>query len=420
MTLLRGYGENLPLLPWLEEKIFPFESKLTGEAVYWATMLAMGESLRFGITSTTDMYYFSENMVEAVKDSKCKNNISRAVTNFTGEDPEQLKSFEEMKDLYRKHHREGSDKIRVDFSIHAEYTSNPETVKKIAEYNEKIGTRIHIHLSETEREHTECIKKYGKTPAAYFDSLGLFNAPATAANLNMAFYFFVLLAIPSIAFFRRHYAHPYERAANEGIREGENRAASYWGRKEISLLDIAKVVASGFILVAVSVKLADWMGAHPSLPTALRGILGSKYFVVTTLTVLIVTLFPKFFEEARGSQEIGTFLIYIFLVVIGTPASIKAILFQSPIILLFCSFAVVVNMAVTLLVGKLFGFNLEELLISSNATIGGPTTAAAMAISKGWDDLVLPAMLVGVWGYVIGNWIAITLGQAVFPRILGL
>ena len=85
-----------------------------------------------------------------------------------------------------------------------------------------------------------------------------------------------------------------------------------------------------------------------------------------------------------------------------------------------CSFAVVVNMAVTLLVGKLFGFNLEELLISSNATIGGPTTAAAMAISKGWDDLVLPAMLVGVWGYVIGNWIAIALGQAVFPRILGL
>ena len=79
-----------------------------------------------------------------------------------------------------------------------------------------------------------------------------------------------------------------------------------------------------------------------------------------------------------------------------------------------------VNMAVTLLVGKLFGFNLEELLISSNATIGGPTTAAAMAISKGWDDLVLPAMLVGVWGYVIGNWIAIALGQAVFPRILGL
>ena len=250
-------------------------------------------------------------------------------------------------------------------------------------------------------------------------SQNVINASIVADNLNMALYFFVLLAIPSLLFFRRHYEHPYEKAANEGLREGENRAASYWGRKEIALLDIAKVVAAGFILVAVSVKLAGWMGAHPSLPAALRGILGSKYFVVTTLTVVAVTLCPKFFEEARGSQEIGTFLIYIFLVVIGTPASVRAIFLQSPIILLFCAFVVLVNMVVTLLVGKLFGFNLEELLVSSNATIGGPTTAAAMAISKGWDDLVLPAMLVGVWGYVIGNWIAITLGQAVFPVLLG-
>ena len=251
-------------------------------------------------------------------------------------------------------------------------------------------------------------------------SKNVINAAIVADNLNMALYFFVLLAIPNIFFFRKHYAHPYEKAAHEGIGEGENRAASYWGRKEISLLDIAKVMAAGFILVALSVKLAGWMGTNPALPVALQGILGSKHFVVTTLTVLIVTLFPKFFEEARGSQEIGTFLIYIFLVVIGTPASIKAILLQSPIILLFCAFAVATNMVVTLLVGKLFGFNLEELLISSNATIGGPTTAAAMAISKGWDDLVLPAMLVGVWGYVIGNWIALALGQAVFPVILGL
>ena len=88
-------------------------------------------------------------------------------------------------------------------------------------------------------------------------SQNVINASIVADNLNMALYFFVLLAIPNIAFFRKHYAHLYERAANEGIRDGENRAASYWGRKEISLLDIAKVVASGFILVAVSIKLAN-------------------------------------------------------------------------------------------------------------------------------------------------------------------
>ena len=56
MTLMRGYGENMVLQDWLNKKIFPFEDKLTGEAVYWATMLAMAESFRFGIVSTSDMY----------------------------------------------------------------------------------------------------------------------------------------------------------------------------------------------------------------------------------------------------------------------------------------------------------------------------------------------------------------------------
>lgn len=174
-------------------------------------------------------------------------------------------------------------------------------------------------------------------------SQNVINAAIVADNLNMAVYFFVLLAIPGLVFFRKHYEHPYEKAANEGISEGENRAASYWGRKEISLLDIAKVIAAGFIIVALSVKAAGWFGTNESLPLVLRGILGSKYFVVTTLTVIIVTVFPRFFEEARGAQEIGTFLIYIFLVVIGTPASIKAIIMQSPILLLFCAFVVIVN-----------------------------------------------------------------------------
>ena len=69
MALMRGYGENMALQDWLNKKIFPFEAKLTGDAVYWATMLAMAESVRFGIVSTTDMYYFSEDMVRAIAES---------------------------------------------------------------------------------------------------------------------------------------------------------------------------------------------------------------------------------------------------------------------------------------------------------------------------------------------------------------
>lgn len=251
-------------------------------------------------------------------------------------------------------------------------------------------------------------------------SKDVINAAIVADNFNMALYFFVLLAVPNILFFRKRYKHPYEQAASSGGGVGENRAAAYWGRKEISLLDIAKVVGGGFVIVAVSVKLAA-LARTSSIPAGVvRDILGNQYFTITTLTVVLATLFPKFFREARGSQEIGTFLIYLFLVVIGAPASIMEILTKSPAIFLFCTFVVLVNLVVTLGLGKLFGFNLEELLVASNANIGGPTTAAAMAISKGWNDLVLPAMLVGVWGYVIGNYCAIWLANAIFPKILGL
>ena len=101
MTLMRGYGENMALQDWLTKKIFPFEDKLYPQAVYWATMLAMAESLKFGIVSSSDMYYFCEDMAKAVIDSGAKDNISRSVVNPAGIRPESLESFREMKDFYR-------------------------------------------------------------------------------------------------------------------------------------------------------------------------------------------------------------------------------------------------------------------------------------------------------------------------------
>jgi len=79
MTLLRGYGENLKLDQWLNERIFPFEAKLTGEDVYYSTLLGIAESLRYGIVSTTDMYYFCNDMANAFKESGAKANIGRAL-----------------------------------------------------------------------------------------------------------------------------------------------------------------------------------------------------------------------------------------------------------------------------------------------------------------------------------------------------
>ncbi len=68
-------------------------------------------------------------------------------------------------------------------------------------------------------------------------------------------------------------------------------------------------------------------------------------------------------------------------------------------------------MIISLVLGKLFNFSLEEILLCSNANIGGPTTAAAMAIAKGWNKLIGPIVLAGIFGYIIGNYLGIFMGN---------
>ncbi len=182
MSLMRGYGENMALQDWLNKKIFPFEDMLDGEAVYWGTMLSMAESMKFGIVSTSDMYYFCEDMAKAVADSGMKANISRSIVNPAGEDPEAMDSFREMKSLYSDLHESCGGRIKIDMSLHAEYTSDRRTAEALADYAGKLDTVLHVHVSETESEHRQCIERHGMTPAAYLEDTGLFDIPAIAAH----------------------------------------------------------------------------------------------------------------------------------------------------------------------------------------------------------------------------------------------
>ncbi|MBU5436636.1 DUF819 family protein [Tissierella sp. MSJ-40] len=243
------------------------------------------------------------------------------------------------------------------------------------------------------------------------------SALVVADNLLMALYFFVLIGIPSVKFFRDKFTHPHmDEVKNMGDnQEGETMAAQYWGRKEISLKDIGFAMGTAFAIVTVSTEVASFLGSK--IPTGnfitdlLNGLLGNKYLIITTLTMLLATYLPGFFGNINGAQELGTFLIYIFLVVIGVPASIQLILTKSPLLLVFCGIIVLVNMIVSLALGKLFKFDLEEILLASNASIGGPTTAAAMAIAKGWNKLIAPCILAGTLGYIIGNYCGILMGK---------
>jgi uncharacterized membrane protein len=240
-------------------------------------------------------------------------------------------------------------------------------------------------------------------------SHGMTSATIVADNFLMAIYFFVLMWIPNNAFFKKRFRMSHQTGLpDDGSEKG--RAALFWERHEISLVDIAVSAAMTIIIVTLSTKFTDFVKASGG-PGVLKLLLGQQYLVITALTVILATAFPSFFKNIKGAREIGTFMIHIFFVVIGVPASISMILEKSPILFAYASVIIAINLAVTLCLGKLFGFDIDELLVSCNATIGGPTTAAAMCITKGWNNLIIPALLVGVWGYVLGSYCGLILAN---------
>ncbi len=256
--------------------------------------------------------------------------------------------------------------------------------------------------------------------AGKFEAPGdLVSATVVADNLMMAVYFVILMLIPTIGFFRKRYSTPHIDQVENGVsqEDGKTLAEGFWKRKDISLKDIAMAVGTAFFLVIVSFKLAEFIGGLiPSgenvsgIMNLANAIFGDKYLVLTTVTFIVLALFPSYFAKINGSQEFGTFLIYLFFVVIGIPASIPLIVQNAPLLLVFVFIIVMVNMVVSLAAGKLLNANLEDTLLASNANIGGPTTAAALAIAKGWKDLIGPILVVGTLGYIIGNYIGTVLG----------
>lgn len=183
MTLLRGYAENLPLDRWLNEKVFPFEDKIKGEDAYYSSTLAIAEMLKYGTTSFTDMYFFSENVAKAVIDSGIKCNFGRAITSFADCDINEINSFKESEEIFRDFHNAADGRFLVDMSLHAEYTNRPYVIEQFAKVVNEHKLNAHIHLSETLKEHEECKQRNnGLTPAELFEKCGVFDVPTTAAH----------------------------------------------------------------------------------------------------------------------------------------------------------------------------------------------------------------------------------------------
>ena len=184
MTLMRGYGENLRLQEWLGERIFPFEDKMTDEDVYYASQLAFAEGFMHGVVSMSDHYFHSETIVRAAAACGVKLNISRGLSFFdelldlTGFTP-----FQESKKLYYDNHDTLDGRIRVEIALHAEYTATPSLIEAVSGLVHETGAPLHVHVSETQKEHEECKERNGgRTPARVFADGGVFDNGGVAAH----------------------------------------------------------------------------------------------------------------------------------------------------------------------------------------------------------------------------------------------
>jgi 5-methylthioadenosine/S-adenosylhomocysteine deaminase len=181
MSIFRGIAEDLPLMVWLKNYIFPIEAKLKEEWVYWGTKLSIIEMIKSGITMFCDMYLFEREVIRAVEESGLKALVGEGIFDFPSPSYGPLeKGFELTEELLKnfKNH----PRIKIAVSPHTLYTCSPETVKKCIKLSEKYDAKMHIHLCETKEEIEEVKRKYGKKPVEILKELGGINENLIAVH----------------------------------------------------------------------------------------------------------------------------------------------------------------------------------------------------------------------------------------------
>lgn len=185
MTLMRGYGGGCDLHTWLNDWIFPAEAKLDGRAVRAGAGLALAELIASGVTTIADMYMHTTHIAQAVLEAGISANLSCGGVYFGAPGdfgPDTCKDCENQRILTEEFHGAGNGQILVDASVHGEYTSNVPLWQWMADYAQRKGLGMHVHVSETQSEHEACKGRWGLTPFAILDRYGVWDTRAIAAH----------------------------------------------------------------------------------------------------------------------------------------------------------------------------------------------------------------------------------------------
>lgn len=244
------------------------------------------------------------------------------------------------------------------------------------------------------------------TQAVGMDDPDLRTAALAAESLAGISYLFVLALLPTLAVIRRWLpirgpelrrpegdaadglASPGGAAAEEGAAGG---MGADW------LLHMAAGVALSLLICAGGVGLA-----------ALAGNPGYAVLWVTALAVLAANVVPRTLARLKGDQELGMLLLYVFFVVYAAGADVRSLLGAAALMLTYAFVVILVQVVFSAIGARIFRFSYAEILTASNACVLGPPTAAALAAGRGWHGLVTPGVLTGVFGYVVGNFLGVS------------
>jgi 5-methylthioadenosine/S-adenosylhomocysteine deaminase len=180
MTLFRGYGDDMPLMEWLQTRIWPAERALTEQDVYHGTRLALLEGIKGGTTYVNDMYWHRDSVARAVRDMGVRGNLAAVFIDMG--DGEMAKAQQEQTEALIETQDAFGPRVELALGPHAVYTTSRASLEWIAEVAEREDLLVHIHLSETGTEVEECVEKHGMRPPALLEKLGLVGRRLIAAH----------------------------------------------------------------------------------------------------------------------------------------------------------------------------------------------------------------------------------------------
>ncbi len=183
MTLLRGFADDMKLQPWLEQKIWPTEAKLTAEDIYWGTRLAALEMIKSGTVFFTDMYFHYPESRQAIQDAGIKAASGPALLDFF-DDQAGRERRREMQELFSQYGNQNPEHEQILFTPapHSIYTVSSKTLRWLGDFSRDNNLPLHIHVSETKKEVDDCLQQHSMRPVEYLDSLGLLSPRTIAAH----------------------------------------------------------------------------------------------------------------------------------------------------------------------------------------------------------------------------------------------